>query len=416
MVGINNCMKFREFIADTEILERLFAEWAVEIGVEQGLLTEAERQTLFIPGGGAARREPTVDRKAIKELEIDAFGRDQPIIGKYAQKNPENMAQVAMFSPLSARTLFADMRRFFPAVVYIMRFLLSKGDRQTSKEELDQLLKNSFSYKGSKAKGVVFGFKLSTVTEIWNRRKELYHRAMELNANDDLEGLVGLFSSITGVAPVKAGFIIQLIFGKLGCIDVHNTRIYKQTAKEFGWRSPSPEEFNPAAWDKGSKKKTERNIKTYLELLEKLKDHGIDVGTLWNVWVDYMATIYQYASSISPGEKEQEEEKWGPAFDPEKEPYSQFKGLEPITKISMRGKSGGSSKEAEVQAPLAAGDVGGGHVSWIHRLAGMPPEEMITKTDLPDIYARLAMKKWPRKSEPEIRALLKSPQRKLFPT
>jgi len=403
-------------MAETRILDNLFVEWVVEAAIEKGFLTEAERQTFFIPGGKEiTRREPTIDRKAIKELDIDAYGRDQPIIGKYAQRSPENMAQVAMFSPLSARTLFGDMRRHYPAVVYIMRYLLAKGDRRTSKEELDQLLKQKFAYKGAKAKGVVFGFKLSTVAEIWNRRKQIYQRAMSLNAKDDLAGLVDLFSSITGVAPVKAGFIIQLIFGKLGCIDVHNARIYKQTAQELGWRSPSPEEFNPAAWEKGNAKKTERNIKTYLELLEKLRDHGIDVAALWNIWVDYMATIYQYASSLPKTEREREEEEWGPAFDPEKEPYAQFKGLEPITKVSMRGKGGGS-REAEIRAPMAAGDIGGGHVSWIHRLAGMDPEEMITKTDIPEKYGRYQMHRWPKMSPEEIHKSLESPQRSFWAT
>jgi hypothetical protein len=407
-------MDFREFMAETSVLDSLFVEWTVEIAVEQGLL---EAQSLVLPGfasaGDIAQRKPEVDRKAIKELEIDAYGRDQPMIGKYAQKSPENMAQVAMFSPLSARTLFADMKRHYPAIVFIMRYLLSKGDRRTSAKELDELLKQHFAYGGAKAKGVVFGFKLDTVADIWNRRKEIYSQAMNLDAKDDGAGLLKLFSSIPGVAPVKAGFIVQLIFGKLGCIDVHNARIYQQAAQELGWKSPSPKEFNPAAWDKGSEAKTERNIKTYLALLEKLKEHGIDTAALWNIWVDFMATIYQYASTYAPTPSQQEEEMWGPAIDPQKEPYAQFKGFEPTTKISMRGKGGGA-READVRAPVAAGDIGGSHVSWIHRLAGMDPEEMIKYTDIPDVYSRYQMRDWPKMSPEDIRKRMKSPQRSLF--
>jgi hypothetical protein len=405
-------MEFREFVEETSHLERLFVEWTVEVAVEQGLIEAPLQQKLFIPGG-AARREPTVDRKAIKELEIDAYGRDQPKIGRFAQRSPGNMAQVAMFSPLSARVLFGDMREHYPIVVYIMRYLLSRGDRRTSAKELDQLLKRKFSHEGAKAKGVTFGWKLKTVAEIWNRRKELYQKSMELNAKDDLPGLLELWSSITGVAPVKAGFIIQLIFGKLGCIDVHNNRIYKQAAQEFGWKSPHPDEFDPDNWDKGSAKKTRENIRVYLDLLEKLKDHGIDTAVLWNVWVDFMSTIYQYASSFDPSPEQREEEKWGPAFDPEKEPYAQFKGFEPITKVSMKGKGGGG--EADVQFPMAAGDIGGSHVSWIHRLAGMDPEEMIGKTSIPKHYSRYRMHDWPGMSPEEIRKVMASPQRTFFP-
>ena len=38
----------------------------------------------------------------------------------------------------------------------------------------------------------------------------------------------GIIAAVPGAQPVKAGFLMQLLWGKAGCIDTHNIDIYSK--------------------------------------------------------------------------------------------------------------------------------------------------------------------------------------------
>lgn len=312
---------------------------------------------------------------------FDAFGRDNPSIGKFARQSPENMAQVAMFSPLSARTLFINLEKQFPVVVYLLRFLFKHNT--VTREELDQVLKQYFNKTGANTRSVVFGFKLDTVADIWNKRKQIYDTAMEMYRNNDTEGLMDLFSginkeigNISGIAPVKGGFIVQLLFGKVGCLDVHNVRIYRQLSDKMGWGISK--DIDPEKWAKTDNEEgTRRGVREYLQTLEKLKERGIGVAELWNVWVDFVGKIYSLAKQAQPDE---------PALNPFDPQYKDIQGTQIDTKAPSWLLGGRKGQEKDVRIPVASGSEEGGEISRWHRNAAQEPEDLMRASDIAKHY------------------------------
>lgn len=83
-------------------------------------------------------------------------------------------------------------------------------------------------------------------------------------------------SSIPGIGIVKAGFVLQLCIGKVGCLDTHNLRM-------FGF-SDSTFKFS---------KTTKRNTalskaRLYIETCEKLGGSEF----LWDNWCEFIAAKY----------------------------------------------------------------------------------------------------------------------------
>lgn len=334
-----------------------------------------------------------------KQCFFDAFTRDQQAIGKFARQSPENMAQVAMFSPLSARTLFANLEQQFPVVVYLLRYLYGH-DKPVDKKELEQVLKDYFDKEGANTRSVVFGFKLDTVADIWNRRNRIYQQAMSMYneadpSKSDTEGLMKLFSglnkevgNIAGIAPVKAGFVVQLLFGQAGCIDVHNVRIYKQLADKMGWgqpeagkRSLSSQDIDIDQWaKKGTTAATEKGLQRYLDVLDRLKERGIGTKELWNIWVDFVGQIYRAAKLVNPDE---------PALNPLDPQYKDFAGTVIKSKAPAWMLGGQGRKETDVALPIASGTPEGGEISKWHRKAASEPEELLRQSNIGKRYPGL---------------------------
>ena len=63
-------------------------------------------------------------------------------------------------------------------------------------------------------------FKRSAIEEIEKRKTELFYAMKRMNSSQFHE----LLCSINGLGPVKAGFIVQMTKGKLGCLDAVNIR------------------------------------------------------------------------------------------------------------------------------------------------------------------------------------------------
>lgn len=69
----------------------------------------------------------------------------------------------------------------------------------------------------------LWGFKKDAWKYLRNNRHELYAESMTRNSDLDL---LDLWTTVPGMGMAKAGFMLQLMFGRVGCIDSHNARMY----------------------------------------------------------------------------------------------------------------------------------------------------------------------------------------------
>lgn len=178
------------------------------------------------------------------------FHRDQPIIGAYAQASPDNMAAVYRF-------VLATIQQPLETVPTILR---------------------DFRAEGSASR---FAFSSKRVALRWmeDRRniRTLYKGAMALRDGTDAE-LLGYFASLPGLGLVKGGFMVQLIFGRVGCLDMHNIVMLDIPASRF----------------KGDRYKTAKREVTRQAVLQEYLDAcrgGGGCEVLWNNWCDYVAEL-----------------------------------------------------------------------------------------------------------------------------
>jgi len=87
------------------------------------------------------------------------------------------------------------------------------------------------------------------------------------------DALMKIFLRVPGLGLVKAGFVCQLAAGLVGCIDLHNIRIYSIDEKALKISSKMS-----AALQAEKRKK-------YITLC-----HAIGTENLWNNWCNHLAT------------------------------------------------------------------------------------------------------------------------------
>ena len=89
--------------------------------------------------------------------------------------------------------------------------------------------------------------------------------------------LMIIFLRVDGLGIPKAGFCCQLIAGLVGCMDVHNIRMYNLDAKDFT--------LNPKPKTDKARRTNELKIWNYIRLCA---DYGCE--NLWNSWCAFLAT------------------------------------------------------------------------------------------------------------------------------
>ena len=172
------------------------------------------------------------------------YKRHQRAIARWAKKSPNNSIWV------SAMVLLSIQQQW----------------DQIGKQLLD-LKQNGLDCK------YFFGAKKKGWEYILANKKEL-HKAVYSKTMDIPEKLMVL-ASIPNIDIIKAGFVLQLCIGKVGCLDVHNLRRFglkPQTFKTYGLK-----------YDTALGK---------ARLYEKVcKDLG-GSEYLWNSWCDLLAEKY----------------------------------------------------------------------------------------------------------------------------
>jgi len=137
-----------------------------------------------------------------------------PRINEYMQLNPIGMQDGVMLVSLSIKTPF---------------------------HTLDNQMRD-YKEKGLDSK-YVWGFKKDTLEYLLKHSGELYDDLMELwltpkkelggTADSKDAAMMMRLLEVPGLGMVKAGFVMQMMFGRVGCMDVHNTRrFYKIDIKD----------------------------------------------------------------------------------------------------------------------------------------------------------------------------------------
>ena len=192
------------------------------------------------------------------------------------------------------------------------------------------------------------------MTDVWNRREAIYGSVMNLVARKDTIAVFEyLLANVKGLAQAKAGFCVQLIFGEMGCIDMHNVNLYSQFYLDRGqprskanvfqpdhlnglyMRSPAskrdldmynaldPRKFSSKPVLPGPRpsgvvdarqmrtwgNRTERfkaGVKAYVDVLKALEKDGFNTIKLWDVWVSYVANNYVKSSPRKDGEGDED--------------------------------------------------------------------------------------------------------------
>lgn len=301
---------------------------------------------------------------------LSHFVRDQPYIAAFAQASAENMASAIIFVLLTIRANFMQVMQTFPLLMSVL--MTHFQDRPLAPGELEAKLTEMMARQAARTHpdlrvtsktgkvyrrgygvgGQIFGFKYDGVTDVWNRRESIYGAVMSLVAKKNTIAVFEyLLANIKGLAQAKAGFCVQLIFGEMGCIDMHNVNLYSQYYLDRGqprstknvfqpdhlnglyMRSPvskrdldmynalDPRKFSSKPVLPGPRpsgvvdarqmrswaSRVERfksGVKAYVDVLRQLEEDGFNTIKLWDIWVSLVANNYVKAGSKADGDED----------------------------------------------------------------------------------------------------------------
>lgn len=311
------------------------------------------------------------------------YQQHNPVIQAFAQQSPENFAQVLMFAPLTANTGFDRFSEWFQV---LMKWL--RGHDRVTQEEVGNFVSGVGAERTGVDKGKMLasvidrgdGNKSALIAYVWSHRDELYREAMKLASEGAFVALMEKFAALPGVQPVKAGFIVQMLFGQLGCLDVHNQRLYSAVARLMAADPRVPRESKRVwaelekmigagkGWrvegknEPGGQEKLQQAVRGYAKVLDFMKQEmGINPRVLWDVWVNYVAQRYSDEGMYSPHQ--------GLAYDPRDPEMRKVFGKDRVW--TYKG----------LQANVIKPHKQSGAVSRVHLMAAITPDELLSQMD-----------------------------------
>ena len=183
-----------------------------------------------------------------------SFKTINPIINGYMQFNHQKMADGILFVVLTIKTPFHT-------VANQMRDVREKG--------LDS--------------EYLWGFKRDTYKYLQAHSKDLYDDLMalwlmpkkELGGNADTKDAAMMYRllEVPGLGAAKAGFVMQMMFGRVGCMDVHNIRRFRNVqVKDFHFAQTA---------------KPETKFKKLMNYVQLCKGHR-STEKLWDSWCEQL--------------------------------------------------------------------------------------------------------------------------------
>lgn len=172
-----------------------------------------------------------------------------PLIRNHAEQSAENLADVILMVVLSIQQPWHSVG-------------VQMKDVQENKQNSKFLWgnkRNTYKYL-SKYRGRMFG----QYKAILNSRKSDHEKAV---------AMMKLFMQVDGLGAVKAGFVCQLTAGLVGCIDLHNIKMYNVEPKvlKISTKIKSKELYT-------------KKITEYVELC-----HNIGTEHLWDAWCEHLS-------------------------------------------------------------------------------------------------------------------------------
>ena len=153
------------------------------------------------------------------------------------------------------------------------------------REKTDKLpdIMNQYKQQGFKYSRISWGNKAKAGEYIVHHEKELFDgmRAILPKESSDHQ-LMMHYLNIPGFGIPKSGFIVQLLTGKAGCLDVHNIRRY---LPDIDASRGTPSMFQTAG---NSEKLKARKVASYLNLCDEIGGARF----LWDNWCNSIAEMY----------------------------------------------------------------------------------------------------------------------------
>lgn len=377
------------------------------------------------------------------------FDSDRPALHHFALTEKDGIAQAILFVLLTPRANMRDVWRFFPVILAVLK---SMPSRDLDEEKLTDRLRNMLAkatpapdYIAKASKGtqkddvypVPQGFAMTSVTgatpsnwkirgivKTWKNAAKIQDEIKSMLSGDvDVVKLTDkLIDDIPGMDIVKAAFAVQILLGKLGCIDSHNLRIYTDylygaakgknrnkflqmiadldpagsiTSKDLGLPGQfsasqlkkgdlkTPEGIIPKALKSPSNKITRGRrsetgridrIARYVRALEMLEaESGIGTREMWDIWTNYVAQINTYQSGISTYSTH-----YGSGLDPkdlEKVKLGDTVPYIPKGQVAVRSHKPGEGPRLKLEPSPSSRAVG-----MAHRFDKLQPRDIIDPT------------------------------------
>ena len=128
----------------------------------------------------------------------------------------------------------------------------------------------------------LWGNKIKTYQYLEANKHKIYAQVMAVINSKQIdsvkaESLMKIFLRVDGLGLPKAGFACQLTAGLVGCMDVHNIKMYGLDVKSLSLSK------NPK-----TNKGRAANAKKTLDYILMCHDYGTE--NLWNSWCSFLAT------------------------------------------------------------------------------------------------------------------------------
>ena len=220
-----------------------------------------------------------------KVVNSSGFCKHNPAIRKFALSSAHNMEVVLAFVFFTMQKGWHDVLQYFPP---FMEWYLTKGEKEDfrySNDEVFHKLTNRFGPLKNKQGDILDSY----LKPLHNNINKTYKFVVD--HQDDEVAVFIYFNTMMGLAMAKSAFAVQLILGKMGCLDSVNQKVYG---------SMLPDKLAGKSISRGVTGDIttggQKNLDIYLKALDHL---GKDMHSqlLWDDWCDIVEKKLLYAAS-----------------------------------------------------------------------------------------------------------------------
>lgn len=182
-----------------------------------------------------------IDLDLTQPISCQGFKTMNPKINQYAQSSPEALAEMLIFVQVTIQEAWPNVVAGFPVVMdFIKKYGTLRPSELLNISKSGEKGKQFYNYPPEIEK--VLQGKLDAATFIWDNKDSIYSRLIpsikKYNRNRDSNQLIATEDAtfelylklleLPGLGFPKAAFAVQLIIGKLGCMDSINMQIYNK--------------------------------------------------------------------------------------------------------------------------------------------------------------------------------------------